>query len=107
MSYAIDGLRGVREMDGGAAGGPQARPGEPGWRGPEWDDPVLTTLARRLRDAHRLVAPLPADTRRRLIRHLLAITDLAKRDPELAARRLAAFLEDFDEDLRDNARDLE
>jgi hypothetical protein len=72
------------------------RPGEPGWRGPEWDDPVLTRLARQLRDAHRLIVPLPADTRRRLIRHLLAITDLAKRDPALAARRLDAFLADFD-----------
>ncbi|GLW62559.1 hypothetical protein Arub01_08030 [Actinomadura rubrobrunea] len=76
------------------------QPGEqpavpPPWSGPEWDDPALTRLARRLRDAHRLVAPLPRDTRRRLIRHLLAITDLAKRDTELAARRLDAFLADF------------
>ncbi|MQY03103.1 hypothetical protein ACRB68_11410 [Actinomadura sp. RB68] len=62
---------------------------------PEWDDPVLTRLARRLRDAHRLVAPLPPETRQRLIRHLLAITDLAKRDAELADRRLDAFLADF------------
>ncbi|GAA2573963.1 hypothetical protein SMC26_35765 [Actinomadura fulvescens] len=65
------------------------------WTGPEWDDPALTDLALRLRDAHRLVAPLPQTTRRRLIRHLLAITDLAKRDPDLAARRLETFLADF------------
>ena len=84
-------------MDGGEISGPRARPGDAGWNGPEWDDPMLTTLARQLRDAHRLVVPLPADTKRRLIRHLLAITDLAKRDPELAARRLATFLEGFDD----------
>ncbi|MGI5203408.1 hypothetical protein ACQEU6_17770 [Spirillospora sp. CA-108201] len=41
------------------------------------------------------MAPLPPQDRRRLIRHLLAITDLAKRDAELAARRLDAFLADF------------
>lgn len=68
----------------------------PGWTGPEWDDPTLTRLARRLRDAHRLVAPMPAAARRRLIRQLLAITDLAKRDPELAARRLETFLTDLE-----------
>ncbi|TDD37435.1 MULTISPECIES: hypothetical protein [unclassified Actinomadura] len=67
------------------------------WAGPEWDDPALTQLARQLRDAHRAVAPLPAPARRRLIRHLLAITDLAKRDPGLAARRLETFLADFHE----------
>ncbi|MEU8117529.1 hypothetical protein AB0C21_02340 [Spirillospora sp. NPDC049024] len=41
------------------------------------------------------MAPLPPQDRQRLIRHLLAITDLAKRDAELAARRLDAFLADF------------
>ncbi|GAA2093003.1 hypothetical protein [Actinomadura alba] len=75
---------------------PRPRPGEPGWAGPEWDDPVLTALAHRLRDAHRLVAPLPADDRRRLIRHLLIITDLAKRDPQLADRRLVTFVADLE-----------
>nr|WP_202124424.1 hypothetical protein [Actinomadura physcomitrii] len=65
------------------------------WTGPQWEDPALTRLARQLRDAHRAVAPLPPQTRQRLIRHLLAITDLAKRDAELAARRLEAFLADF------------
>ncbi|NDU75786.1 hypothetical protein GWI34_24620 [Actinomadura sp. DSM 109109] len=65
------------------------------WTGPEWDDPALTQLARQLRDAHRAVAPLPQQDRQRLIRHLLAITDLAKRDAALAARRLDAFLADF------------
>jgi hypothetical protein len=67
------------------------------WAGPEWDDPELTLLARRLRDAHRAVAPLPPEDRQRLIRHLLAITDLAKRDTGLAARRLETFLADFQE----------
>ncbi|WP_222721162.1 hypothetical protein [Actinomadura sp. HBU206391] len=76
---------------------PRPRPGDPGWAGPEWDDPALTALAHRLREAHRLVAPLPVDDRRRLIRQLLMITDLAKRDPELAGRRLAAFLTDFEQ----------
>ncbi|MFG2086485.1 MULTISPECIES: hypothetical protein [unclassified Spirillospora] len=67
------------------------------WSGPEWDDPALTLLARQLRDAHRAVAPLPPEDRQRLIRHLLAITDLAKRDAGLAARRLETFLADFQE----------
>jgi hypothetical protein len=67
-------------------------PGEPGWSGPAWDDPALTALARQLREAHRKVTPMPAETRQRLSRQLLAITDLAKRDAELAGRRLAAFM---------------
>ncbi|GAA1874480.1 hypothetical protein GCM10009736_47970 [Actinomadura bangladeshensis] len=67
------------------------------WAGPKWDDPALTQLARQLRDAHKAVAPLPPETRQRLIRHLLAITDLAKRDAGLAARRLEGFLADFHE----------
>lgn len=71
------------------------RPGDTGWSGPEWDDPVLTTLARQLREAHQGVAALPKEVRRRLTRHLLIITDLAKRDPGLAARRLATFLSDM------------
>ncbi|WP_018655317.1 hypothetical protein [Actinomadura flavalba] len=65
------------------------------WSGPGWDDPELTRLAHRLREAHRLVAPLAAADRRRHIRHLLAITDLAKRDTALAGRRLDAFLAEF------------
>ncbi|MFA1539532.1 hypothetical protein [Actinomadura monticuli] len=55
----------------------------------------MTQLARQLRDAHKAVAPLPPESRQRLIRHLLAITDLAKRDAGLAARRLESFLADF------------
>ncbi|ROO83356.1 hypothetical protein EDD29_0858 [Actinocorallia herbida] len=55
-------------------------------------------LADRLRTAHQRIAPLPRDTRRRLHRQLLAITDLAKRDHELAARRLTTFLDDMDAD---------
>jgi hypothetical protein len=66
---------------------------------PEWDDPVLTRLARRLRDAHRRVAGLPAAGRKRLTRQLLIITDLAKRDPRLALHRLEGFLADLDRDL--------
>ena len=65
---------------------------------PEWDDPVLTWLARRLRDAHRRAAVLPATERPRLTRQLLVITDLAKRDPYLACRRLEIFLTDLDSD---------
>jgi hypothetical protein len=75
----------------------------PPWTGPEWDDPALTELAHLLRDAHRRVAPLPLDDRRRLIRQLLAITDLAKRDPALAGRRLAAFLDDLEGERRGTA----
>ena len=69
----------------------------PPWTGPQWDDPELTSLALKLRDAHRAVAPLPPEERQRLIRHLMAITDLAKRDSALAARRLETFLADFQE----------
>jgi hypothetical protein len=69
---------------------------EPGWTGPAWEDPTLIALARQLRDAHSRVAPLPGPVRHRLHRHLLAITDLAKRDPALAARRLEAFLIDVE-----------
>ncbi|HEY7485880.1 MAG TPA: hypothetical protein VH912_15560 [Streptosporangiaceae bacterium] len=65
---------------------------------PEWDDPVLTRLARRLRDAHRRVAALPAIDRPRLTRQLLTITDLAKRDARLACRRLEDFLAALDAD---------
>lgn len=72
---------------------------------PEWDDPVLTRLARRLRDAHRRVAALPTAQRRRLTRQLLIITDLAKRDPQLAVHRLEVFLSDLDRDP-DNGLDL-
>lgn len=71
-------------------------PAEPAWSGPAWEDPALTELAGRLRDAHRRVVPLPAYCRRRLHRQLLTITDLAKRDPALAARRLETFLTDLE-----------
>jgi len=76
---------------------PRTSPGGPPWAGPQWEDPLLTRLAHRLREAHRMIAPLPPEPRRRLIRHLLTITDLAKRDCELADRRLQAFLADFRE----------
>jgi hypothetical protein len=69
---------------------------EPFWTGPAWEDHSLTVLARQLRDAHGRVAPLPGAARQRLHRHLLAITDLAKRDPALAARRLETFLTDLE-----------
>jgi hypothetical protein len=72
---------------------------------PEWDDPVLTWLARRLRDAHRRVSGLSAAQRPRLTRQLLIITDLAKRDPRLAARRLEIFLADLERDP-DNGLDV-
>ncbi|GAA3197168.1 hypothetical protein [Actinocorallia longicatena] len=63
---------------------------------PQWEDPGLTLLAQRLRTAHQRIAPFPVEMRQRLHRHLLAITDLAKRDHELAARRLAVFLDELD-----------
>ncbi len=64
--------------------------------GPAWEDPELTLLAARLRAAHERISLLPRPSRMRLHRHLLAITDLAKRDQELAARRLAVFLDEMD-----------
>ncbi|HEX2315191.1 MAG TPA: hypothetical protein VHJ17_15720 [Thermomonospora sp.] len=76
---------------------PPTPAGPPAWTGPQWDDPALTRLALRLREAHRRVAPLPPEHRRRLIRHLLTITDLAKRDHALADRRLEAFLAEVPE----------
>lgn len=81
-------------------------PAEPSWSGPAWDDPALTELAVRLREAHRLIAPLPATARRRLHRHLLTITDLAKRDPALAARRLETFLTDLEGSARAAVTDV-
>lgn len=70
------------------------------WRaGPSWEDPELTLLAARLRAAHERISPLPKEPRLRLHRHLLAITDLAKRDQELASRRLAVFLDQLDQGL--------
>jgi len=67
------------------------------WRaGPAWEDPELTLLAVRLRAAHERISSLKGEARMRLHRHLLAITDLAKRDQELAARRLVVFLDQLD-----------
>jgi hypothetical protein len=66
------------------------------WTGPAWEDATLIVLARQLREAHGRVTPLPGPVRHRLHRHLLAITDLAKRDPALAARRLDVFLIDLE-----------
>lgn len=65
-----------------------------------WADPLLNELAAELREAHRAVAALPAHDRPRLTRRLLVITDLAKRDPELAARRLRAFRAGIDDEFR-------
>lgn len=67
--------------------------------GPHWEDPGLTQLAAQLRTAHVRIEPMPAEVRQRLHRHLLAITDLAKRDHELAARRLTAFIAELDSGL--------
>jgi hypothetical protein len=63
--------------------------------GPRWDDPQLDALADGLRVAHAQVAALPAQVRPQMTRHLLVITDLAKRDAALALRRLESFLEDL------------
>ncbi|MEU0565847.1 hypothetical protein ABZ297_10715 [Nonomuraea sp. NPDC005983] len=57
-------------------------------------------LARRLREAHRRVKALPAAERERPARRYLAICDLAKRDPERAAARLAVFLASMEDTPR-------
>ncbi|MEV0408203.1 hypothetical protein [Actinoallomurus sp. NPDC050550] len=67
-------------------------------RGPDWDDPELNALARRLREAHTRVADLPVALKPRLTRQLLLITDLAKRDPALAIKRLESFMIELDDD---------
>lgn len=56
-------------------------------------------LARRLRDAHRRVSELalPLEERARLMRRLLAISDVAKRDIARAAGRLDAFMAGLDD----------
>jgi hypothetical protein len=64
---------------------------------------MLIVLARQLRYAHSRVAPLPGPVRYRLHRHLLSITDLAKRDPALAARRLETFLIDLETGMAGSA----
>ncbi|MCW2861219.1 MAG: hypothetical protein JWP48_2927, partial [Actinoallomurus sp.] len=46
---------------------------------------------------HVQVAGLPPQVRPQLARHLLVITDLAKRDAALALRRLESFLSDLEE----------
>ncbi|MEV5412650.1 hypothetical protein AB0K60_27935 [Thermopolyspora sp. NPDC052614] len=55
-------------------------------------------LARRLRDAHRRVRVLPvaAEERIRLVKRLLVICDVAKRDIYHANERLVAFLSELD-----------
>jgi hypothetical protein len=60
-----------------------------------WDDPRLDALAEGLRVAHARVARLPPLVKPRMTRHLLVITDLAKRDADLALRRLESFLRDL------------
>jgi hypothetical protein len=65
---------------------------------PGWDDPRLNELAHGLREAHERVAVLSPHVRPRLTRHLLAVTDLAKRDPELAMSRLKSLMEDLNDD---------
>lgn len=49
-------------------------------------------VARRLRDAHRRVAALPADVRPEATHRLIKITDLAKRDLARAAEKLDTFM---------------
>jgi hypothetical protein len=64
--------------------------------GPRWDDPQLDALADGLRVAHARVVALPAQVRPQMTRHLLVITDLAKRDAALALSRLESFMEDLE-----------
>jgi hypothetical protein len=66
--------------------------------GPGWDDPQLDALAEGLRVAHARVSALPPLVRPQMTRHLLVITDLAKRDAALALRRLESFLSDLEGD---------
>jgi hypothetical protein len=66
--------------------------------GPAWDDPQLNALARRLREAHTRVAGVPVALKPRLTRQLLLITDLAKRDPALALKRLESFMIELEND---------
>lgn len=63
-----------------------------------WGDPRLDELAEGLREAHLRVAGLSAQVRPGLTRRLLAVTDLAKRDPELALGRLESLMEDLNDD---------
>jgi hypothetical protein len=65
--------------------------------GPSWNDPQLDALADGLRVAHVRVARLPSQVRPQMTRHLLVITDLAKRDAALALRRLESFLSELEE----------
>jgi hypothetical protein len=65
--------------------------------GPCWNDPQLDALADGLRIAHVRVATLPPQVRPQMTRHLLVITDLAKRDAALALRRLESFFSDLEE----------
>jgi hypothetical protein len=65
--------------------------------GPSWNDPELDALAEGLRLAHARVAALPSQVRPQMTRHLLVITDLAKRDASLALRRLESFLSDLEQ----------
>ena len=62
---------------------------------PWWDDPQLDALADGLRVAHARVSALPATVRPRMTRHLLLITDLAKRDAPLALRQSTPHTGDF------------
>ncbi|GAB2833744.1 hypothetical protein GCM10027176_42590 [Actinoallomurus bryophytorum] len=64
---------------------------------PSWNDPELDALADGLRLAHARVTALPPQVRPQMTRHLLVITDLAKRDASLALRRLESFLSDLEE----------
>jgi hypothetical protein len=66
--------------------------------GPGWNDPQLDALADGLRVAHARVTTLSVQVRPQMTRHLLVITDLAKRDAALALRRLESFLEALDRD---------
>ncbi|WP_245930469.1 ABC transporter substrate-binding protein [Allonocardiopsis opalescens] len=72
-------------------GGPD-RPADPAF----YDD-----LARRLRDAHRRAAALGADVRIPVIRRLLGVTEMVKRDPARASARLDELLAGLPPDAPD------
>ena len=72
-------------------------------------DGLADDLARRLREAHRRVATLDADdeTKQRVVRRLIAVTDASKHDLARASRRLEDLLADLDAGRHDREDDTQ
>jgi len=68
------------------------------------DKGPAASLSEALRDAHSRLRKLPMDAARRAVlqRRLIAITNAAKHDTTTAARRLAAFLTELDQQPPDH-----